>query len=557
MTLNLIAGSPFVLDMLARWATEQGLTVVSQGGLVVKVTGDPTTVEQALRIQFHMLPDGGWHTSDTPTLPHGAVAVVGLTTRGTLESHVKIIDNPMPTLASPGNDGLTPEQIAIAYGVAGSFDGTGQTIAIAEWGGGFNQSDIDDFCATQNLPPCTPEWRAVGALAENDPSGGAAVETLLDICWAHAMAPGATIKVYNASAGGGGGWSPLVIDVLNDILTDPTLPAVLSISYGCAEEDLHPQDLTGWNTLIAALTAKGVTVLASSGDSGAYGKHAVLQPQIPRVSAPASCPAAVGVGGTAVYLNGLAFEAEWGWSNDLNQGAGGGGYSSVFARPAYQDGLSPQPTQRGVPDIAGPASTTTYAYLRQNGQLLMIGGTSWATPVVAGILTRIVQERAAHGLPPLGDILPVLYQDGATLCRDITVGNNSCYAVPGFDCAPGWDAVTGWGSPQYPAWQQRFVTDALQPATSQPTKTAPTKSTPAPTTAHPASLTVAALDAAPNGHYGASLIPLQVDARYIAFMSHQMGSDGGALFMLAHRPYEYFVGAMQAAHRLWAAGVRG
>jgi hypothetical protein len=157
------------------------LRVQSTKGIVVHCITDHATAEAAFSVRFTH--DGDtYHTTDHPILPSEAVAVVGLSNRAKPEAHVRIIDNPAPISASPGNDGLTPKQVSIAYGITGSNDGTGQTIAIAEWDGGYVQSDLDDFCDAQNLPRFTPNWVAVGALAQNNPAASSVTETTLDLC---------------------------------------------------------------------------------------------------------------------------------------------------------------------------------------------------------------------------------------------------------------------------------------------------------------------------------------------------------------------------------------
>lgn len=552
MQIGLIAASPFVLDVLEHWVADAGLALVEKSGLLVKAEGEMEAIARALEVRFHDV-EQGWHTDDRPTLPPGGVAVSGLSTSGTLKPHGKIIDQPLPGQTMNNAYGITPDQVSHAYQVSGTYDGTGQTIGIAEWGCSWQQADIDGFNQAQNLPAVSPTIVSVdGYVNTFNPADGP--EATLDIEWAHGMAPGADIRVYMAPAGTTEAAFALeVTHLLNTVLTDSVIPSVLSISYGDGEDQFHPSDLAAWDHLISQITAKGTTVLVSSGDTGAYALHAYQSPQIRRVAAPASCPAAVAVGGTALFMDMNTVEDEWGWSNDLNFGASTGGYSDVFTAPSYQAHLSPKPSQRGVPDLAAVAAVDTMGYLYYNGGPTMMAGTSWAAPIVAGILTRINHARASHKLAPVGDIHATLYAHGGTLCKDITVGNNTCFAVAGYDCRDGWDEVTGWGSPIYPAWEQIFVTDALPSTSSQPTSRG---SQPSGTSVDPSTLTVAELDAAPNGHYGADLIPLQAAARYVTFIAKNAGDDQGALFMLSHRPWAYWTGAMAAADKLWNAGVR-
>lgn len=534
MRIGLIAQSPWVLDTIEQWALDAGLKVLEKSGLLVTAEADLEHVEHALNVQFARL-EKGWHTADQPTLPPHVVAVSGLSTQGQLYPHVRahLLDHPLPPLVTNGpHPGLTPSQVNAAYGVTASEDGTGQVIALAEWGQTFQQSDIDLFCTDLSLPPATVDVVPIGGFV-NTFNPQTALEATLDVEWAHAMAPGATLRVYMAPGGQDDiAWGLQVTTLLNTVLTDSVVPAVLSISYGDGEDQFPATELAAWEHLIAAITAKGTVVCVSSGDQGAYGLHTFQQSQIPRVSGPSSCPSALAVGGTALYMNELTFEDEWAWSNDVNIGATGGGYSTVFTRPSYQDALTPQPTMRGVPDVAAVGAVDTEAFLIINGQYAMVAGTSLAAPIIAGLLTRVTQ--AAGKL--LGDIHAALYAHGGTLCRDITVGNNTCFAVPGFYAEPGWDACTGWGSPQYPAWQSLWGKGA-SPVSSTPT--------------NPATLTVAQLASAPDGAYGSANMPLQDAARTV-----QSALGSANFFGFCHQPTGYFDAAQRAAFTLWSAGVR-
>ncbi len=544
MIFGLVAASPFVIDSLERWAADVGLALVEKSGLFVKLEGDLDAIEKALEVRFERLVNG-WHTDHTPKLPHGAVAVSGLSTKGQLYPHSRVIDGPMPILSTNGpRPGVTPSEVAMAYGVSGSYDGTGETIAIAAFGVSFQQSDIDAFCTQLGLPPCTPEVVSVNGYTNTfNPVDGP--ETTLDICWAHAMAPGATIRVYMAPGGtNDASWGVQVTALLNAVLTDSVTASALNISYGDGEDQFPATELQGWDHLLGQIAAKGTAPFVSSGDQGSYGLHIPEQPQIQRVDAPASCPNAHAVGGTALWVNDMTLEDEWGWSNDTNMGASGGGYSTVFAHPAYQDHLTPTPAMRGVPDVAAIASVDTPAFLIYDGNYWTIGGTSLASPVTAGIWTRVAHERHTKGLAALGDLHPVLYTHGATICRDITLGNNQCFAVPGYSCRSGWDEVTGWGSPIYPQWQSAFIeggTSVTQP--TQPT------STPTPVDLH--TLTVADLANAPDGHYGAANIPLQDAARTVL-----AAEKAATLFGFSHHPLGYFDAAQRAADSLEHAGVQ-
>jgi subtilase family serine protease len=159
--------------------------------------------------------------------------------------------------------------------------------------------------------------------------------------------------------------------------------------------------------------------------------------------------------------------AEVGWID------AGGGFSSVFARPSYQNTLPAGSTAiaagtRGVPDIALQASAGTgdLIYLSLppdgNGGLLCagvpcstgwydIGGTSLATPQWAG-LAAIADQINGGGLGPLNPLLYKIAADPGKYASDffdVTVGSNGAFApdIPGYPATTGWDPVTGLGTP--------------------------------------------------------------------------------------------------------------
>jgi len=132
------------------------------------------------------------------------------------------------------------------------------------------------------------------------------------------------------------------------------------------------------------------------------------------------------------------------WNDGAQGGAGGGGVSTVFPLPAWQQGLtvidagkSGALGKRGVPDVCGDADPETGYAVRVDGEDTVIGGTSAVAPLWTGLLARINALKGGA----VGYINPELYQHAAAL-NDITQGNNGDFAA-----GPGWDACTGLGSP--------------------------------------------------------------------------------------------------------------
>jgi subtilase family serine protease len=159
------------------------------------------------------------------------------------------------------------------------------------------------------------------------------------------------------------------------------------------------------------------------------------------------------VGGTtldASHQTG-AYKGEMAWNSYTD--ATGGGYSHLFARPSYQDGIPRIGATRGVPDVAADANhLTAMALAFSGGGTLPAQGTSAATPLWAAVVALADQEAGHH----LGFVNPAIYQvarSGAyhRAFHDVVTGDNSVMlpsrVVVGYQAGPGWDPVTGWGSP--------------------------------------------------------------------------------------------------------------
>jgi kumamolisin len=216
---------------------------------------------------------------------------------------------------------------------------------------------------------------------------------------------------------------------------------VISISWGGPESTWTAQAMTAMDEAFQAAATLGVTVCVASGDSGSSdgasgGDH---------VDFPASSSFALGCGGTSLRASATAIKSETVWNDGTSGGASGGGVSTFFKLPAWQEGLSAQHAKgkaaalamRGVPDVSGDADPDTGYKVRVDGSDTVIGGTSAVAPLWAALIARI---NAING-KPAGFINPLLYQHAAAF-HDITKGNNG-----DFGAAPGWDACTGLGSP--------------------------------------------------------------------------------------------------------------
>jgi kumamolisin len=276
---------------------------------------------------------------------------------------------------------------------------------------------------------------------KNHPTGdpnGPDGEVMLDIEVVGAIAPQANIAVYfapNTDAG--------FLDAITTAIHDKTNnPSVISISWGGPESSWTEQSMTAFDSAFQSAAVMGITVCVASGDNGSSdgvsdgGDH---------VDFPASSPNVLACGGTSLRGSGTTITSETVWNDGAQGGASGGGVSTFFPLPAWQDGLhttrtsggTAPLTMRGVPDVSGDADPETGYQVRIDGTNTVIGGTSAVAPLWAGLIARINAAKGSR----VGLINPTLYGTPTTL-RDITQGNNGDFAA-----SQGWDACTGLGSP--------------------------------------------------------------------------------------------------------------
>jgi kumamolisin len=376
------------------------------------------------------------------------VAVLGLDDRPQARPQVRRAD-PAAVQVS-----YTAVQVASLYQFPPSTDGSGQTIAVIELGGGFAATDLDSYFGGLGIaPPSVTAVSVDGAsnVAGQDPQGADA-EVLLDIEVAGAVAPGAVQLVYFAPNTDQG----FVDAVTNAVHATPT-PVAVSISWGQSESAWTQQAMTALDEAIADGAAIGVTVCVAAGDSGSSDNVSDGQAH---VDFPASSPHALACGGTSLHadVSSGTINSETVWNDGAGEGATGGGVSVSFAQPAWQAtaGVPDNPnggTGRGVPDVAGNADPATGYQVVVDGQQEVVGGTSAVAPLWAGLTARLAQSLGQS----LGLIQQSLYagiEPGQPVAglRDITVGNNGAYQA-----GPGWDACTGLGVPEGTALLTRLA----------------------------------------------------------------------------------------------------
>lgn len=414
---------------------------------VVDATGPVAAVERALLVTLMETDDGGYQPTDEPTLPRAlALGVAGIVGLSAHPGHLRHPRPPRPRtpMEATGFGGYRPPEIEAAYGIdlLPAAD-PAQRAVLLEFSSGYRAQDLDLFTGALGLPPVRPVLHAVDGGANDGGRSPADVEATLDIEWLWAIAPGCDLHVIEAPAGATDG--SFGLHLVHALRAAQALrPAVVSISYGDAESLFPPAVLTAINTLVGRLQQAGADVFIASGDQGAYGMHDPSGRPIRHADAPASCPEAIAVGGTHLQVAADGTIMETGWTDLGGNGAGGGGYSSLFPATAAELPFLPQgATARGIPDIALDADPLTGYLVVFEGQPQVVGGTSVAAPVAAAATLRLRAQ--------VGQVLltPRLYTLPDSCFRDIVEGNNSYGGVPGYQCGPGWDAVTGRGAPLF------------------------------------------------------------------------------------------------------------
>ena len=366
--------------------------------------------------------------------------------------------------------GYDPNQIRNAYKY-GDYDanaGAGQTIYIVDaFTGRDVLGDFQVFSAQFDLP--TPilggNFFIVNASGKTPAvDSGWAGEINLDLQWAHAVAPGATIVLVQAD-------SNIVSDITAAIgvaasMSEANGGGIVSMSLGMPVDDFLPVGFAQQEAIFR--TSTKTTFLAASGDVGGIRSY------------PSTSPYVTSVGGTELLIDeeGIRNGDEAAWID------AGGGLTANFATPSYQTGLN-LPT-RGVPDVSYNADPSTgvavYLTTPQGGDKgwFSIGGTSAGAPQWAGIVARINQARLNVGKPVVGaglnGMMYQTYDDGVAYddgipdpgfieggFTDIIVGSAGTHPA-----TIGYDLATGIGTPnvsvlvrQMSAIDNFFLSDAF------------------------------------------------------------------------------------------------
>jgi hypothetical protein len=475
---------------ITQWLAGQGFTVdeIPAGRRSIVFSGSVAQVSRAFRTEMHHFRvDNEDHLANAsdPQIPEALSAVVdGVVSLHNFYSrplHANV--KPAPDYTSGTSHAMAPADFYTIYNLnpvaAQSINGVGRSIAIL---GRTNilSTDIQQFQTSMGLPANLPQ-----VIITNSNPGrvtGDEGESDLDLEWAGAVAPGATIKFITSKSTA----TTDGIDLSAQYAVSNNVADVISLSYGACEKDLGTSATNFYNGLWQQATAQGITVFVSSGDSGAAGcdsgSATTASTKGLSVNGLCSSPYSTCVGGTqfndtanpSLYWasgntsnlgSALSYIPEVVWNESANVSGGSGlwassgGVSSVFAKPSWQTGLGvPADGKRDVPDVslsaAGHDGYLVYSSdnTTSTRTLYTFGGTSASAPSFAGIMALINQKTGARQ----GNANPRFYQlsagqasGGPATYHLITSGNNSVPGLTGYSASastPYYNLATGLGS---------------------------------------------------------------------------------------------------------------
>ncbi|HJU13254.1 MAG TPA: S53 family peptidase [Candidatus Nitrosotalea sp.] len=442
------AASQQDVDKIESFAKAHGLQVVKADLIQCKVvlSGTVAMFSKAFDVTLSMYdhPSGRFRGRTGPVhIPRDLSQIVqgvfGLDNRTQAKPHFRLFDQKASSKSSGPKASYTPPTLANLYDYPKGLDGSGQSIAIIELGGGYKTPDLQSYFSKLGVPMPNVTSVSVDG-ATNSPTGsanGPDGEVMLDIEVAGCIAPKSNIIVYfgpNTDIG--------FLDAIDAAIHDTTnKPSVVSISWGGTESNWTAQSLDAFNQAFQNASSLGITVCAAAGDDGSSDG---ASDGLAHVDFPASSPFVLACGGTRLNSSKNKISGEVVWNDLPFGGATGGGISDVFDLPQWQAGANVPPSKnpggrigRGVPDVAGDADPVTGYDVLVDGKNAVIGGTSAVAPLYAGLVATMNQG-LGHSV---GYLNPLLYTKiSNSVFADITSGNNGAY-----EAGAGWDPCTGLG----------------------------------------------------------------------------------------------------------------
>lgn len=486
------------IQKISDWLRSQGLTIdqASRGRRWVRFHGTASQVQTAFRTEIRNYADDTgeirYANATAPAVPASLGPMI-LSLRGLAKPRHQAAGRVREPLYNVGNTHyLSPGDIATIYNTAPllgqSINGTGQKVAILGYAD-VHDNDINTFRTKFGLPAGTTQRVAVSR--SSTPTDGDGQEAALDVEAVSSVAPNATVILVYGD----------LETALADAIDNARAPVVTSsyafssnYSPGLCDSTDFISDSYYIQAEVQYGNAQGITVIASSGDTGAAGCETAAVPTSAvvgkGVGLPVAVPEVTAVGGTAFREGSVSYwntsnsatgssaksyipEVAWNDSaQDRTLLATGGGASAVFPKPFWQTGPGvPSDGMRDVPDVAMAASVyhdnfymcwTSTGTGTGSGSCFGVGGTSVSAPLFAGIVALLNQYQLTNGTQTTsgqGNLNPGLYQMAQSTpaaFHDVTSGDNivpcslgstDCVSgYLGFTSGVGYDQVTGLGS---------------------------------------------------------------------------------------------------------------
>jgi subtilase family serine protease len=475
--------SPSDLGKITRWLTAHGMTVdeIPAGNRQIIFSGTVAQVAEAFHTEIRKYQvNGATHIANAqdPQIPAALASVVG----GVVSLHDFRRNSAIRTRqalaaaadskaqwTSGSSHYLMPKDWATIYDTASLINGgtTGSGVTIALVGrSNINLSDVTLFRSTGGLSANTPSVVFVSSnpgLVSGDQD-----ESTLDVEWAGATAPGATVKlVAGATTQTSDG-----VDLSAQYIVNNKIGQIISTSYGSCESDMGSTELAFYNNLWKQAATQGQSALVSSGDAGAAGCNSGSDTSgsVAGVNGLCSSPYSTCVGGTEFnegsgsywsasngsgYESALSYIPEKVWNESALDGgsglwASGGGVSKTYAQPSWQtgiSGISAANGMRAVPDVAFTAASHDGYVIVEDGSYYIVGGTSAASPSFAGMLALLMQAKGGTALGSVNSRLYGLTSASVNPFHATPGGNNSVTGVTGFSATGStYNLATGLGS---------------------------------------------------------------------------------------------------------------
>ncbi|KAI0062175.1 family S53 protease [Artomyces pyxidatus] len=348
---------------------------------------------------------------------------------------------------------ITPACLQALYGIPSTkATQKSNTMAVTGYLNEYaNQADLKSFLSSlrPDLPSST-SFTLQTIDGGSNPQGikQAGLEADLDTQYTIGVASGvpvAFISVGGNTRDGVFGFQ----DTVNFLLSENTIPHVVTTSYGGNENQISRPLANSLCNSYMQLGARGTSVFFSSGDGGVSGTQSgSCSTFVPTF--PSGCPFLTSVGATSgIPETSASFSS--------------GGFSNYFGIPSYQSSAVQASLQklgttdsgkfnrsgRGFPDVAAQGNNVE---IFNQGNAGLVAGTSCSAPIFASIVALLNDQLIAAKKSPLGFLNPFLYSTaGKSALNDITSGNNPGCNTNGFSAAAGWDPVTGLGTPNYAA----------------------------------------------------------------------------------------------------------